>query len=54
MYLTERERMREKAQAGRAAGGWREKQTHLLLNREPDLGLDPRTLRSWPELKADA
>ena len=24
-----------------------------LLSREPDVGLDPRTLRSWPELKAD-
>ena len=24
------------------------------LSREPDVGLDPRTLRSWPETKADA
>jgi len=23
-------------------------------SREPDLGLDPRTLGSWPGLKADA
>jgi len=25
-----------------------------LLSREPDAGLHPRTLRSWPEPKADA
>jgi len=25
-----------------------------LMSREPDAGLNPRTLRSWPELKADA
>ena len=24
------------------------------LSREPSMGLDPRTLRSWPELKADS
>jgi len=25
----------------------------LPLSREPDVGLDPRILRSWPEPKAD-
>ena len=25
-----------------------------LLNKEPNVGLNLRTLRSWPELKADA
>ena len=25
-----------------------------LLSGEPDVGLNPRTLRSWSELKADA
>ena len=40
--MTDRERQRHRQ---------REKQTH---NREPDGGLDPRTLGSWPELKVDA
>ena len=37
---------------GREAEG--EGETDTPLGREPDVGLDPRTLRSWPELKAEA
>ena len=43
---------REKAQAGGAAEGKGEE--GFLLSREPDVGLDLRTLGSQPELKADA
>ena len=43
------------------SGGWqeegrqreREKQADFQLIREPEVGLDPRTLRSRPEQKAD-
>ena len=48
IYLTERER----AQAGGAAEG--EGEADFLLSREPDVGLDLKTLRSWPEPKAAA
>ena len=34
------------------AGG--EREAGFPLSREPDVGLDPRTLRSRPELEADA
>jgi len=36
-------------QRGRGEG-----EADSLLSKEPDRGLDPRTLRSSPELKADA
>jgi len=36
------------------AGGEGEGEAGLPPSREPDVGLDPRTLRSWPEPKADA
>ena len=39
-------------QAGEAAEG--EGEADSPLSREPDAGLNPRTLRSGPELKADA
>ena len=42
IYLTERER----SQVGREAGREREEEAGSLPNREPDVGLDPRTLRS--------
>ena len=29
-------------------------ETGFLLKGEPDVGLNPTTLRSWPEPKADA
>ena len=35
-------------------GAEAEAEADSLLNREPDAGLDPQTLRSRPELKADA
>jgi len=44
IYLTERDTSR-----GRGKG-----EAGFLRGREPDVGLDPRTLRSWPEPKADA
>jgi len=46
MYLAEMygiHRPKERAQAGGAAGRGR---SRLLLSREPDAGLDPRTLGS--------
>jgi len=50
IYLTERERARE----GTQAGGVGEGEAGFLRSGEPDVGLDPGTLRSWPEPKADA
>ena len=47
--MTEREAAREETQAGEVGEG----EAGSLLSREPDSGLDPRTLRSGPELKAD-
>ena len=46
IYLFDRQR----SQVGREAG----KEAGSLLSREPDVGLDPRTPRSWPEPKAEA
>jgi len=46
LFICQRERESVRAQAGGAAG--------LLLSREPDVGLDPRTLGSRPKPKADA
>lgn len=51
IYLTERKRERERTQTGGAAE--EEGEAGSSLSREPDAGLHPRTLRSWPELKAD-
>ena len=45
------ERDSDRAQAGGAAEAKGEADSSL--SREPDVGLDPRTLRSWPEQKAD-
>ena len=44
-------RDRERAQAGGAAE--EEREAGSPLSKEPDAGLDPRTLGSWPEPKAD-
>ena len=45
---------RQRSQVGREAGRERGREASSPLSREPDAGLDPRTLRSWPELKAEA
>ena len=37
----------------RQRGRQREEEAGSLLSREPDAGLHPRTLRSWPEPKAE-
>jgi len=54
IYLTERDTARE----GTQAGGVGEGEANSSLSREPDVvldvGLDPRTLGSGPEPKADA
>ena len=50
IYLTERDTAREETQAG--GGG--EGEAGFPRIREPDVGLDPRTLGSRPEPKADA
>ena len=52
IYLFERqhEREREHEQRGQGKG---EGEADSLLNREPDVDLDPRTLGPWPEPKAD-
>jgi len=42
---------REKAQAGAGAGA--EGEAGFLLSREPDAGLDPGILGSWPGPGAD-
>ena len=52
IYLFIWERGRERAQVGEGAEG--EGEADFPLSREPDAGLDPKTLRSWPEVKADA
>jgi len=48
--LTERDTARE----GTQAGGVGEGEAGFPQSREPDAGLDPRTLGSRPEPKADA
>ena len=35
-------------------GTEKEEEADSLLNREPNVGIDPKTLGSWPEVKADA
>ena len=50
IYLMERETARE----GTQAGGVGEEEASSQWSREPDAGLDPRTLGSRPEPKADA
>jgi len=45
---------RQTAREGTQAGGLREGEVGFPLSREPNAGLDPRTLGTWPELKADA
>jgi len=50
IYLCVREREREHKQGERQAEG----EADSPLSREPDEGLDPRTLGLWPEPKADA
>ena len=49
MYLFDRERERD--QVGRQA---EREEAGSPLSRQPDVGLDPRTLRSWPEPKSEA
>ena len=50
IYLTERVAARE----GTQAGGVGEREAGFPLSREPNMGLNPRTLGSCPEPKADA
>ena len=50
IYLFDRQRW----QVGREAGRERGREAGSLLSREPDVGLDPKTLGSWPEQKAEA
>ena len=51
IYIIEREGGRaEEVGGGRVR--WRESQTDSLLSTEPVVGLDPMTLRSWPEQKS--
>ena len=50
IYLFDRER----SQVGREAGRERGRKAGSPLSREPDAGLNPRTLGSWPEPKAEA
>ena len=52
MRETEWERERETAWAGGGAEG--KEESDSPLSREPDPGLNPKTLRSWLKLKADA
>ena len=49
VYLREQKR----AWAG-VRGRESEEEADSSLSREPDMGLNPRTLRAWPELKVDA
>ena len=49
MYLFDRAWERDHKQEGQVEG-----EADSLLNREPDAGLDPKTLRSGLEQKADA
>ena len=52
MYVfNERERERVHMSWGEGQGQ-RESQAGYMLSVEPDLGLDPTTLGSWPELKS--
>ena len=44
MYLAERKSTSKGSRSGSRRG----------RSKEPDVGLDPRTLRSWPESKAGA
>ena len=44
--------LKEQEWAGGEAEGEREAESSL--SKQPDMGLDPRTVRSWPELKAGA
>ena len=55
-YLTERERVSMHVCTGRGSSRQRqrEKQTLQKQSRESSAGLNPRTLRSGPEMKADA
>ena len=46
--------LEKREQVGGGTEGERESQAASLLSREPNKGLDPRTLGSRPELKADA
>ena len=50
IYLTERER----EGTSRERQAERQREAVSLLSREPDVGLDPRTLRSRPGPKAEA
>ena len=49
IYLIERGRKHE----FRWGGAEREEEADFTLSRDPDAGLDPRTLGSWPEPKTD-
>ena len=50
IYLFDRQR----SQVDRDTSREREGEAGFPLSREPDVGLDPRTLRSCPELKTEA
>ena len=55
IYLFMRERERERGSVSAWAGGVEGgREAGFMLSAEPDRGLDPKTLRSCPEPKADA
>ena len=54
LFETERERERAHTRGGEWGGAEGEGEADSPLSREADVGLDPRTLGSWPEPKADA
>ena len=55
LFVREREREREKSESEHKQTEWQaEGEAGLPMSKEPDPGLNPRILGSWPELKADA
>ena len=50
LFVRERERVLCPYKQGEQQA---EGEADSLLSKEPDAGLNPRTLGSWPELKAD-
>ena len=54
LFDTERERERTHKHKHREQQAEGEREAGSLLKREPNVGLDPSSLRSWPERKTDA
>ena len=52
IYLFERERQHEQGEGKRQRK--MEGELYSILSVAPDVGLYPRTLRSWPKAKSDA